>query len=195
MAAPNTFGIPEPDPDRIDPPGGYAQMPPSAPDPVEGSTAPMTGDIPPMSTPLTVHRFDPWNYREGAGIGDGSEVIGYRVEAVDGHIGKIDQASTMVGDSFLVVDTGPWIFGKKVLLPAGTVTNLDRTGQRVYVDRTKDQIRSAPEFDPENFRDETYRDKVGGYYDTTYRLTDFLPPGAGPDTSGTAQDRDPDLPR
>jgi len=195
MAAPNTFGIPEPDPDRIDPPGGYAQMPPSAPDPVEGSTAPMTGDIPPMSTPLTVHRFDPWNYREGAGIGDGSEVIGYRVEAVDGHIGKIDQASTMVGDSFLVVDTGPWIFGKKVLLPAGTVTNLDRTGQRVYVDRTKDQIRNAPEFDPENFRDEAYRDKVGGYYDTTYRLTDFLPPGARPDPSGTAQDRDPDLPR
>jgi len=144
---------------------------------------------------LTVHRFDPWNYREGAGIGDGTEVIGYRVEAMDGHIGKIDQASTMVGDSFLVVDTGPWIFGKKVLLPAGTVTNLDRTGQRVYVDRTKDQIRSAPEFDPENFRDEAYRDKVGGYYDTTYRLTDFLPPGARPDPSGTAQDRDPDLPR
>jgi len=155
----------------------------------------MTGDVPPMSTPSTVHRFDPWNYSEGAGIGDGAEVVGYRVEAVDGHIGKIDQASTMVGDSFLVVDTGPWIFSKKVLLPAGTVTNLDRTGQRVYVDRTKEQIRNAPEFDPENTGDEAYRDKVGGYYDTTYRLTDFLPPGARPDTSGTAPDRDSDLPR
>src|SRR2546430_17070571 len=95
MAAPNTFGIPEPDPDRIDPPGGYAQMPPSAPDPVEGSTAPMTGDIPPMSTPLTLHRFDPLNYREGAGIGDGSEVTGYRVEGGGGLAGHIDQASTM----------------------------------------------------------------------------------------------------
>ena len=192
--APNMFGTPSPDPERIDPPGGYAHMPPSAPDPVEGSTAPMTGDVPPMSTPGTMRRFDPWNYRENA-LGNGADVVGFRVEALDGHIGKIDEASTIVGESYLVVDTGPWIFGKKVLLPAGTVTNLDRTGQRVYVDRSKDEIRNAPEFDPENFRDEAYRDKVGGYYDTTYRLTDFLPPGARPDTSGTAPDRDPDLPR
>jgi len=27
------------------------------------------------------------------------------------------RASTIVGESYLVVDTGPWIFGKKVLLP------------------------------------------------------------------------------
>jgi hypothetical protein len=158
-----------PDPDRIDPPGGYAHMPPSAPDPVEGSTAPMTGDVPPMGTPLTSQRFDPWNYRESSGVGDGSDLVGFRVEAVDGHIGKIDEASTLVGDSYLVVDTGPWIFGKKVLLPAGTVTNIDREAHRLYVDRSKEQIKNSPEFDPETFRDQTYRDKVGGYYDTTYR--------------------------
>src|SRR5437762_1901792 len=72
--APNMFGSPVPDPERyeypasdperIDPPGCYAHMPPSAPDPVEGSTAPMTGDVPPMRTPSTVHRFDPWNFRD-----------------------------------------------------------------------------------------------------------------------------------
>ena len=186
---PNMFGSPVPDPERwehpvtepesIDPPGGYAHLPPSAPDPAEGSTAPMTGDVPPMSTPSTVHRFDPWNYREGA-LGDGSDLVGYRVEAVDGHIGKIDEASTLVGDSFLVVDTGPWIFGKKVLLPAGTVTNIDAAERRLYVDRTKDQIRNAPEFDPESLRDQAYRDKVGSYYHSTYQLIDFLPPGAKP---------------
>src|SRR2546425_7498982 len=111
--APNMFGSPVPDPERyenpaseperFDPPGGYAHMPPSAPDPVEGSTAPMTGDVPPMRTPSTQQRFDPWNYREGAEIGDGSGLVGFRVEAVDGHIGKIDEASTLVGDSYLVV--------------------------------------------------------------------------------------------
>jgi hypothetical protein len=189
---PNTFGSPGPDPERyenpvsnpeqIDPPGGYAHMPPSAPDPVEGSTAPMTGDVPPMRTPSTMHRFDPWNYREGAGVGDGAEVVGFRVEAVDGHIGKIDEASTLVGDSYLVVDTGPWIFGKKVLLPAGTVTHVDPIDQKVYVDRTKEQIKNSPEYDPETFRDQAYRDKVGGYYGTTYSSAnpgDYSSPNPG----------------
>jgi hypothetical protein len=199
------FGSPVPDPQRYEhpatepettePPGGYAHMPPSAPDPVEGSTAPMTGDVPPMGTPSSVHRFDPWNYRENSGIGDGADLIGYRVEAMDGHIGKIDEASTLVGDSYLVVDTGPWIFGKKVLLPAGTVTNIDHAGRSLFVDRTKGQIKDSPEYDPESFRDETYRDKVGNYYHGTYQATDYLPPGARPDPSGTARDRDEDIPR
>jgi hypothetical protein len=166
--SPNMFGTPVPDPERMDPPGGYAHMPPSAPDPVEGSTAPMTGDVPPMGVPSTVRRFDPWNYREGAEIGDGSDLVGFRVEAIDGHIGKIDEASTLVGDSYLVVDTGPWIFGKKVLLPAGTVTHIDSLEKRIYVDRTKGQIKDSPEYDPETFRDPAYRDKLGDYYHGTY---------------------------
>jgi hypothetical protein len=180
---PERYENPASDPERIDPPGGYAHMPPSAPDPVEGSTAPMTGDVPPMRTPSTVHRFDPWNYRDDAGIGDGSDVIGFRVEAVDGHIGKIDEASTLVGDSYLVVDTGPWIFGKKVLLPAGTVSHIDQVDQKVYVDRTKGQIKDSPEYDPETFQDPTYRDKIGGYYDTTYSSSHLTNP------------EDPNLPR
>jgi hypothetical protein len=147
----------------------------------------MTGDVPPMRTPYTAHRFDPWNYREGAEIGTGADIVGYRVEAVDGHIGKIDEASTIVGDSYLVVDTGPWIFGKKVLLPAGTVNNVDPEGKRVYVDRTKQQIKDSPEFDPDTFRDETYRDKVGGYYTDTYSLGESVPPVA-PDTQDPPRD-------
>ena len=165
---PNMFGTPVPDPERMDPPGGFAHLPPAAPDPADGSTAPMTGDVPPMSTPDTVHRFDPWNYRERPGVGDGSDVVGFRVEATDGHIGKIDSASATVGNSWLVVDTGPWIFGKKVLLPAGTVCNVDGEEKRVYVDRTKDQIKDAPEYDPEHVDDPAYRDKLGEYYGGTY---------------------------
>jgi hypothetical protein len=122
----------------------------------------------PMTTPDTVRRFDPWNYRETAEVGDGADLVGYRVEAIDGHIGKIDESSTLVGDSYLVVDTGPWIFGKKVMLPAGTVTRVDALDERVYVDRAKEQIKNAPEFDPDMFGSPEYRDKVGGYYGTTY---------------------------
>jgi PRC-barrel domain len=83
--------------------------------------------------------FDPWSYRAETGVSTGGmDLIGYEVEAIDGRIGKIDEATYDVGGSYLVVDTGPWIFGKKVLLPAGTVDRIDVDDRKVYVDRTKD---------------------------------------------------------
>lgn len=44
---------------------------------------------------------DMWNYRDEAGFGDdptyGGDIIGFGVEALDGSIGKVDQASYEVG--------------------------------------------------------------------------------------------------
>jgi hypothetical protein len=74
-------------------------------------------------------------------------LTGFSVEALDGSIGKIDEASNEVGSSYLVVDTGPWIFGKKVMLPAGVVRDVDLDTQTIFVNRTKDEIKDAPEFD------------------------------------------------
>ena len=93
-----------------------------------------------------------------------TNLIGLSVEAIDGSIGKIDEASDEVGSSYIVVDTGPWIFGKKVLLPAGVIERVDSSDERVYVNRTKDQIKDAPEFDESRYRDPDYRDEIGGYY-------------------------------
>ncbi|MEU4368686.1 PRC-barrel domain containing protein [Micromonospora chersina] len=118
-------------------------------------------------------RFDPWSYRDDAGV-TGVDLVGYKVEASDGGIGKVDRASHEVNSSFLVVDTGPWIFGKKVMLPAGTVNHVDHDERKVYVDRAKDQIKAAPEYDETTDTDPAYRDKLGGYYDDTYSS---IPPG------------------
>ncbi|MGK5443948.1 PRC-barrel domain-containing protein [Micromonospora sp. URMC 105] len=117
--------------------------------------------------------FNPWSYRDEAGVAD-ADLVGYKVEATDGSIGKIDDASHEVGGSYLVVDTGPWIFGKKVMLPAGTVNHVDHDERKVYVDRGKDQIKAAPEYDETSHSDPAYRDELGGYYDETYGN---LPPG------------------
>jgi hypothetical protein len=111
--------------------------------------------------------FDPWRYREDAGVAS-TDLVGYKVEATDGHIGRIDSASHDVDASYLVVDTGPWIFGKRVLLPAGMVNHVDHEDRKVYVDRSKDQIKAAPEFDESTYTDPVYRDKLGGYYGDTY---------------------------
>ena len=111
-----------------------------------------------------------WTYREGIlkpGVSP-RNVVGYGVEARDGSIGKVDDATYEVGSSYLVVDTGPWIFGKKVMLPAGVIQTVDYENEKILVDRTKDEIKNAPEFDDSFIRDEDYRGKLGTYYgDTT----------------------------
>jgi hypothetical protein len=79
-------------------------------------------------------------------------------------IGKVDEATYEIGASYIVVDTGPWIFGKKVLLPAGVIHRIDLEDETVYVHRTKDQIKDAPEMDEATYRDELYRFEVSRYY-------------------------------
>ncbi len=105
---------------------------------------------------------DMWVYRETRWTQ--SDLTGFSVEAIDGSIGKVDEASNDVGAGFIVVDTGPWIFGKKVMLPAGVVKDVDLDAQTVFVNRTKDQIKNAPEFDESTYRNETYRSDLGTYY-------------------------------
>ena len=106
--------------------------------------------------------MDIWTYRE-TGVGD-IDLTGFKIQATDGDIGKVDEATYEVGSSYLVADTGPWIFGKKVLLPAGLVREIDLDAETLYVDRTKDEIKDAPEFDPDHYRDTAYRDELAGYY-------------------------------
>jgi hypothetical protein len=91
-------------------------------------------------------------------------VVGYGVEALDGSIGKIDDATLEAGSGTLIVDTGPWIFGKKVMLPIGVITSVDHDDQKVFVNRTKDDIKNAPEFDDSLIADEAYRNRLGSYY-------------------------------
>ena len=110
---------------------------------------------------------DVWTYRDASRLGIDSasaDIVGYGIEAIDGSIGSIDDATYDAGASYMVVDTGPWIFGKKVMLPAGVVRGIDDEEQKVYVNRTKDQIKSAPEYDDKLTDDEAYRNRLGSYY-------------------------------
>ncbi|MEU8712446.1 MULTISPECIES: PRC-barrel domain-containing protein [unclassified Streptomyces] len=108
-----------------------------------------------------------WGYQPTAGHTAGTDLIGYKVEATDGSIGKVDKHSDDVDSAYLVVDTGVWIFGKHVLLPAGLVKTVDPEERKIYVDLTKDQIKDSPEFDKDkHLGDAGYHQQVGGYYET-----------------------------
>ena len=103
-----------------------------------------------------------WSYRDTTWSQD-RDVVGYDVEATDGSIGKIDEASNEAGSQWLVVDTGPWIFGKKRLIPAGAVTGVDHDGSTVSVCMTKDQIKSAPDYEKDDWNDDS-RGRHADYY-------------------------------
>nr|WP_062341197.1 hypothetical protein [Herbidospora sakaeratensis] len=108
--------------------------------------------------------YEPWSYQEGVASGAGVSVTGFDVEAVDGKIGEVDEQSDAVGDAYIVVDTGFWIFGKKVIMPASTITEIDPQQRKVFLARTKEEIKNAPEFDQDTYKDPAYREQVGNYY-------------------------------
>ncbi|RLP98322.1 PRC-barrel domain-containing protein [Micromonospora sp. CV4] len=127
--------------------GGYAQTTPSVTPPDRSDAHHEGPDAPGPGTPV--------------------DLVGYRVEASDGRIGTVDEASNEADAQYLVVDTGPWILGHKVLLPAGTVARVDHLERSVHVDRTRQEIKDAPPFDPDAAGPE-YREHVGGYYSANH---------------------------
>jgi uncharacterized protein (TIGR02271 family) len=117
--------------------------------------------------PLTkIEDFYP-NYRDE--LFDGEDVKGIDVYAdrSDEKIGSIKDV--LVDDQsgrfrYFVVDTGFWVFGKKVLLPVGR-SRIDANAQRIYaVGLTKEQVEQLPEFDELEKVDYDYEDRVKGVY-------------------------------
>jgi hypothetical protein len=90
--------------------------------------------------------------------------VGYQVDAADGQIGKVDEATYDVAASYIVVDTGAWIFGKKVMLPAGVITEMDHDRGVVSVSLSREQIKNAPELDDLQDTGDEYRGSLGSYY-------------------------------
>jgi hypothetical protein len=78
------------------------------------------------------------------------DVVSFDVEALDGAVGKVDEATYDVRRGRIVVDTGIPVVGKTVILPAGTIERIDEDEKKVYVGLSKDEIKSAPEYDEEN---------------------------------------------
>jgi hypothetical protein len=129
-----------------------------------------------------------WTWTESDRTGGAEQprpdVTGYSVEATDGHIGEIDEASfDEEARGCIVVDTGFWIFGKKRMIPAGLIGDVDWDEKKVFLTCTKDQVKDAPDYDEARREDAGQRQEVGDYFDRSrYRGMhgDPVGPQAGP---------------
>jgi hypothetical protein len=111
-----------------------------------------------------------WGFREEAGFSDDLDLVGFHVEAVDGRIGKIVHVSSDgPGASYIVVDIGPWIFGKHVVLPAVVVSLVDVAHETIFVDRTRQEIKDAPQLEQlTHHPEDDHMNRLGGYYGKFY---------------------------
>ncbi|MCU0525524.1 MAG: DUF2382 domain-containing protein [Elainella sp. Prado103] len=65
---------------------------------------------------------------------------------------------------YLVINTGAWIFGKKVLLPIGQA-RIDYNDRRVYATGlSREQVENLPEYDPNSIIDYDYEERVRNVY-------------------------------
>lgn len=106
--------------------------------------------------------FDPWNFRTEVAVEiSGAKLTGYRVEATDGALGKVTDFRLDPGDSHLVLTTGR-LFGRETVLPAGIVNHVDHAERRIYLDRTRDQVKRAPQLTGAEYAER--RDELADYY-------------------------------
>jgi sporulation protein YlmC with PRC-barrel domain len=95
------------------------------------------------------------------------EIRGYHIHAADGKIGEVDDF--IVNDenwmiNYLIVDTGNWFSGKKVILSTEWINQVKWQDRGVYVGIAKDAVRHSPEYDPLSPLQDAYKEKLHNYY-------------------------------
>ena len=96
-----------------------------------------------------------------------SAINGYAIAASDGNLGTVsdflfDDASFRV--RWLVVDTGNWLSGRKVLLPPFVLGHPDRTASEFAVRLTRQQVKDSPDIDSDRPVSRQMETHVYDYY-------------------------------
>jgi uncharacterized protein (TIGR02271 family) len=118
---------------------------------------------------------------------DDPDIKGLPMYAGTEKIGAIDDVLVDDGGKFryLVVDTGGWIMGKKVLLPIGHA-RIDYKSKRIYADNlTKTQVEALPEFTDGMLMDYEKEEQVRGIYRSGMTTQQQAPTANGVGYAGT----------
>ena len=117
---------------------------------------------------------DLWTF--GAIAPEGSERIdieGFNLFTIDDEeIGRVVEASYEPGSSCVVIETGPWLVGRRVLLPAGLISGMSPDEETVETQLTQDQIKESPTCDPDlgDITRQQHRDEVAEYFAELHKI-------------------------
>jgi hypothetical protein len=95
------------------------------------------------------------------------DLRGYTVHATDGDIGTVhafyfdDQTWTV---RYIVVDTGTWLTGRRVLISPLAFGEADWDTQRLYVGLTREQVENSPSIDLDKPVSRQKEEKLHAYY-------------------------------
>jgi len=95
------------------------------------------------------------------------EVKGYEVHAAEEDIGYVEDfimESERWVLRYLVVDTGKWRSGEKVLVASSWVKMIDWAGLSVYLDLSRDAVKDSPEYDPSEPINREYETMLYDHY-------------------------------
>jgi uncharacterized protein YrrD len=95
------------------------------------------------------------------------EVIGYTIRGTDDSVGSV--ADFLIDEQgwairYLVVDTGNWLSGRKVLIAPPWVSEVSWATQEVQVTLTRAEIEASPEYNPDMALDRPYEEQLHGHY-------------------------------
>jgi hypothetical protein len=79
-----------------------------------------------------------------------AEVDGYEIAASDGEIGTVADFLINPLDwrvRYLVIDTGNWLPGKKVIVATGWISDVDWSNQRVSLEINRHKVETSPDMD------------------------------------------------
>ncbi len=111
------------------------------------------------------------------------ELTGYHIGATDGEVGKVtdflfDNTSWTI--RYLVVETGNWLSGRKVLLSPQALQGIDNEHKVFRVNLTIDQVKHSPNIDVEKPVGRHHEEELHQHYPWTgYWSHDKWPGGIG----------------
>jgi hypothetical protein len=96
-----------------------------------------------------------------------NEVMGYRLHAVDGEIGHVE--NFMIDDAdwsihYFVVDTRNWWPGKRALISPLAVKSINWFDRHVELDVSREKIKSSPPWDPFDAFSRVYAKRLHEHY-------------------------------
>jgi sporulation protein YlmC with PRC-barrel domain len=128
-----------------------------------------------------------------------STIRGHDIKAIDGTIGSVsdvffDDESWII--RWLIVDTGNWLSGRKVLLPPAALGHADLEANTFAVRLTKAQVEASPEFDSHRPVSRQFEVSAYDYYGwSPYWGSGFYMGGYGLMSSGMSMTADPEVQR